>query len=114
MATTITGDWANGDNAARVTMNGTGGNATAVTFPNWCKSVMVRFRASDGTTDEAGEYSHTGTDGAAMGTEATPVPSGAAIAFNLRRRLGSAPVCYLAGTTSSGFAYCTLSDQPVT
>jgi len=90
---------------ARVALDATATNATKVTLPTWCHTFTVTFLTS-GEAATTGEISHTGTDGAAMGTGAFPLASGATIALQVRDRAsaGGTVDVYLICGGASGFA----------
>lgn len=107
MAATDLSDQALGSAGAlpvRVSLEATAGNARAVILPMTCRSVLVAFKASDGTTDAAGSVATTGTDGSAIGTGAFPVGAGLALELDL---LPGATI-YLAGP-AAGYAHLILS-----
>ena len=92
----------------RAAMSGTAGNAVAVTLPDWCKRVSLFFTDSSGAA-EAGKFSGTGTDGAAIGNDVMPVPSGAI----LQERIQGGHPIYLAGSTNSGYCHIAMSAYEV-
>lgn len=107
MAATDLSDQALGPAGAapiRVELEATAGNVRAVILPMACRSVLIFFRASDGTTDGAGFVATSGTDGSAIGAAAFPVGAGVALSLDL---LPGATI-YLAGP-AGGYAHLMLS-----
>jgi len=91
----------------RVTMDGTGGDATAITLPKWARKVTVVFKQSGGS-DDSGKLAITGTDGATLGNDHFPVASGAALEWQVapgRSRDTAGEVIYLAAATASAYAH---------
>lgn len=86
----------------RVAMDGTAGNATEVTTPDWPDKVTVTFTQSDASAD-TGKIAEAGTDTSAIGNDHFPVASGGAYEWNLGP--GGGRLIYLAGGTNSGFAH---------
>jgi hypothetical protein len=90
----------------KVTLNATGGNVTAITFPRWCRRVTFSFFTSAGAA-EVGYFEMSGTDGAAKTVNAFYVGSSGAytrkIAPDGIDSPAEAVVLYLAGTSASGY-----------
>ena len=96
--------------AKRVTMDSSGGDATAITLPTWCRKVTVVFKRSGGS-DDSGKLALSGTDGAAMGNDHFPIASGAALEWRIvpgRSRDTAGEVIFLSASTSSAYAHLLL------
>lgn len=91
----------------RVAMDATAGNAEAVTLPSWCKRITVYFTDSSGSA-EAGKLADSGTDGAAIGNDHVPIPSG--VLLQERVQPG---VIYLAGTSNGGYCHLMMSAYEI-
>lgn len=90
------------DQLQRLDLSATANQALQVTLSRNIRTVEVTFKAPGGGT-AAGWYSHTGTDGVAIGTEAFPIDAGVTRTINLagRGRPQSDHVLYFASPTSS-------------
>jgi len=89
----------------KVTMDGTAGNLTQITFPVWCRRVTMTFYTSADAA-EAGYFEMSGTDGAAKSANAFLVASGGAYTRKLvadGQAIGASGVLYLAGSSISGY-----------
>lgn len=81
----------------RLTCDATAGNVTQVTLPSGTRAVVLQSVTS------AGKLAHTGTDGAAIGSDYITLAADTALRFKLgKARWGSPPVIYLAHADNSG------------
>lgn len=95
----------------RVTLEATAANAREIQLPGWARSVYVTFTSSGGAA-EAGKVSHEGTDGAALGNNHMPVPSGSALTLpiNVGRSTGARSI-FVVGSSASAYAHVTVMGQ---
>lgn len=109
MATTVTDTGPR--QTLRVAMNATAGNATKVTIPGRYRRFTVRFLQTDDATNDSGKLAWSGTDGAAIGNNFTPIASGDKEefkAFQGRARANGSYDVYLAAGTNSAYAHLDL------
>lgn len=92
-----------------LTMDATAGNVEAVTLHKNTRSLIVYFRGSDG------EYTWSGTDGAAIGADAMTVPAETPYRIEVagRGRDLAGRIVYLAGTIASQVVLCESSAREV-
>lgn len=90
------------DQLQRLDLPATANQALQVTLSRNVRTIEVTFKASGGG-NAAGWYSHTGTDGVAIGSEAFPVDAGVTRQITLagRGRPASDHVLYFASPSAS-------------
>ena len=98
MAATIDKDMLFNGNTATVTLNATGSEVVAVTFPKWVR-LATGYGEDSGGSAAGWQFAYAGTDGAAQGADAFEVPSGAAYPIRLARDKdpSRAAVLYISG-----------------
>ena len=77
--------------------------AQQVKLPSWCRTVTVMFKTS-AFADDAGKVASSGTEGAAIGNNIFPVPSGSALEFKLMPSVLATNSIYISGDAGSGYA----------
>jgi len=90
-----------------VTLDATPGDATAITLAQHTGTVFVTLLQSDDATPEAGDWSWTGTDSAAIGTHAEPISAGDTVEIQVRNgRAGgmASRILYIAADSASALA----------
>ena len=86
---------------ARSTLEATAANARQVVVARQYRKITITFLTSAEAAD-SGEVSYTGTDGAAMGTDAFPIGSGQALEITVPRQ-NDTFTFYVRASTASGF-----------
>ena len=86
----------------RSTLNATD-VAQQVKLPSWARRVTVMFKTSL-FADDSGKVASSGTEGAAIGTNIFPVPSGSALEWRLLPQVLSVNSIYISGDAGSGYA----------
>ena len=101
---TIAGQW-----ATRRTLALPNADTTRrVISPEWARRATVTFVAAEGSTADTGKVASTGTDGAAIGTDAYPIVSGGSFTFRLaagRGRVEGGASLYVTGGTNAGYCH---------
>lgn len=90
----------------QIGLSATPGNVVRVDLPPWARKFTVIFKTS-ANADDAGRVSGAGTDGAAIGVNCFPVPSGQALSCDIAS-LSSTRSVYITGDTASGNAHVIL------
>jgi hypothetical protein len=108
LAATISKAGTPGPITDRVSLGGTAGNATKLTFPRWAREIAVRIFASNNETQSAGFVSSTGTDGAAMDSNGIRVELG--VPFMLSPSPGGPAVeLYVSADSANDVAHVSVS-----
>ena len=77
--------------------------AQQVKLPSWCRKVTVMFKTS-AFADDSGKVASSGTEGAAIGNDIFPIPSGSALEFKLMPSVLAVNSIYISGDSGSGYA----------
>ena len=97
----------------RVTMEVTPGDCREIKIPKRYMRITLYFTTSADVAEE-GKYSHTGTDGVAIGNDVLIIPSGALypVSQSGGRRIDTTTwSVFVSGASASGYCYVHVEEQ---